>query len=524
MAWSEEPRNNESDAGALIRRGSQEQADGNLEEAESLFRDAERLLIGALERSETDADAHGDELPILLREMSRLYILQSAYDQAEKPLLRLLSITKANGEDRPEVATVLASLAAVRHSLGDYASSEHLYRQALHIRERSLAPNHVNTAGTMQSLAETCAARGNFAEAVSLCNRALTIRELTLGANDPSLRVARQRIADLQLEAHEEQRISTPSRSVPAQRSSLGHESPVESRPSGASRMPVVLVPWAEELAFVRDEIDATSPAVVEDRAPRRSTRTTATGARSSAAIAGGAAVVVLLVALGFMQFANKPDRNTFAEAEPYNPASRRAVQRVAPSAVPTPALPTHMDTLAVASTKSDVGPVSTPLVSRAKAPNVVARAIPRLQVPAPRVSVAAAPAGKLPAVPVTDSVPPRVAPPAVEKAPETRAREVVNAPTSPTLIGAAPQPQYPEALREQQVEGEVVVQFVVDETGRPDVSSMTVVRSPHVLLTNAVRAMLPQFRYEPARTAPPQSSPRPETVRYAFTFHAARK
>jgi TonB family protein len=126
--------------------------------------------------------------------------------------------------------------------------------------------------------------------------------------------------------------------------------------------------------------------------------------------------------------------------------------------------------------------------------------------------------------VPVTDSVPQPLAPPAVEKAPEARAREVVNAPTSPTLIGNAPQPQYPEALRDQQVEGEVVVQFVVDETGRPDMSSMTVVRSPHVLLTNALRAALPQFRYEPARTAPPQSSPRSETVRYAFTFRAPRK
>jgi protein TonB len=102
--------------------------------------------------------------------------------------------------------------------------------------------------------------------------------------------------------------------------------------------------------------------------------------------------------------------------------------------------------------------------------------------------------------------------------------RESVNAATSPTLIGTAPQPAYPEALRDQQVEGDVVVQFVVDENGRPDVSSMTVVRSPHVLLTNAARAVLPQFRFEPARSAPPQSAPRPETVRYTFTFRAPRR
>jgi len=214
---------------------------------------------------------------------------------------------------------------------------------------------------------------------------------------------------------------------------------------------------------------------------------------------------------------------------------------------IPPVVSPTPLDTSAIDARREVVAAVSPPVVPRAKSPEVVARELPRpkappqsapvVQAPAPKRATATAPsvprtdvaavtrAALPPSTPVIDSVPTRVTPPAVEKAPEPRARtEAANAPTSPTLIGTPPQPQYPEALRAQQVEGEVVVQFVVDENGQPDVSSMTVVRSPNVLLTNALRAVLPQFRYEPARTRPPQSAPRAETVRYAFTFRAPRR
>lgn len=588
MAWSDEPRIRESDADALIRRGTLEQADGNLEEAESLFRDALRtlehalapddpaligtlsalgqllvdqgsfeeadsLLTRALDLSETVAGAYDGELPILLLELSRLYIVQSAFGRAERPLMRLLAITEAQGEGRPEVATVLASLAAVRHALGDYTSAEQLYRKALNIRERTLTPNHITTAATMESLAETCAARGRFAEAVSLCNRALSIREMTLGANDASVRVARKRIADLQLEAPEESRVRTPPRSAPALQSSPPVDQPLkERRPIvGASGLPAVLIPWAHELTAVQREIESASPVVADDRAPSRSALATALATRSSAAIAVAAGVVVVLAALGLKsQLGNKPDPRTFVEAEPLNPAAHPETQPVAAAAVPTLASPAPLDTLAIASSRDVVGTVSPPVASRATSPGAVARELPRSQAPPPSVPVAQPPkranaiapsasrvdvvaagrAGSPPATPVTDSIPARAATPAGEKAPETRGRSesgnasTSNAPTSPTLIGTAPQPQYPEALRDQQVEGEVVVQFVVDENGRPDVSSMTVVRSPHVLLTNAARAVLPQFRFEPARTAPPQSIPRPETVRYAFTFRAPRR
>jgi TonB family protein len=92
---------------------------------------------------------------------------------------------------------------------------------------------------------------------------------------------------------------------------------------------------------------------------------------------------------------------------------------------------------------------------------------------------------------------------------------------TSPVLIGDAPQPRYPEILRAQRMEGEVIVQFVVDETGRVDVSSMKTLRSPHDAFTNAVRNVLPKFRFEPARSA--ASKPVAERVQYTIQFAAPK-
>lgn len=505
MAWSDESGRGESDVGALIRRGSLEQAEGNLEEAESLFREALRVI----EQASADAGANDDELPLVLRELSRLYIQRAEFKRAEAPLVRLLAITEAHGEDRPEVATVLASLAAVRHALGDYSSAEQLYRQALNTRERTLAPNHITTAATMESLAETCAARGRFAEAVSLCNRALASRETTLGADDASLHVARARIADLQLEAAEERRVSTPVRAMPAQASSpLVAEPLSERRPSaGESPLPSVLIPWGDELSAVREEIESAAPVAFGGSATWRD--------RSSMFVAVAAGIVVV-AALGFRQLGNKPDPVGFVEAEPLNPAAHAPPQPVAAAASATLPSPATSDSIADASTRDVAASVSSPVVPRASLPPAVTPERPRPQAPSPSVPVVKPPQRASASDP---------APLPVEKAPEPRGRtEPVNAPTSPTLIGAAPKPQYPEALREQQVEGDVVVQFVVDETGRADVSSMTIVRSPHALLTNAARAVLPQFRFEPARTAPPQSIPRPETVRYTFTFRAPRR
>ncbi len=61
------------------------------------------------------------------------------------------------------------------------------------------------------------------------------------------------------------------------------------------------------------------------------------------------------------------------------------------------------------------------------------------------------------------------------------------------------PQPRYPSLLRAAHVEGEVLVQFVVDTTGRPDVSTFKVLKSTHDLFAQSVKAVLPNMKFYPA-------------------------
>lgn len=58
---------------------------------------------------------------------------------------------------------------------------------------------------------------------------------------------------------------------------------------------------------------------------------------------------------------------------------------------------------------------------------------------------------------------------------------------------------QYPDLLRSAGVEGEVLAQFVVDTTGRVDMSTFKVLKSSHDLFTTAVRQALQRARYYPA-------------------------
>ena len=61
------------------------------------------------------------------------------------------------------------------------------------------------------------------------------------------------------------------------------------------------------------------------------------------------------------------------------------------------------------------------------------------------------------------------------------------------------PPPRYPDMLRSANVEGEVLAQFVVDTTGRVDMSQFKVLKSSHDLFTSAVRQHLSVSRYYPA-------------------------
>lgn len=61
------------------------------------------------------------------------------------------------------------------------------------------------------------------------------------------------------------------------------------------------------------------------------------------------------------------------------------------------------------------------------------------------------------------------------------------------------PPPQYPDVLRSSNLTGEVLAQFVVDTTGRADMSSFKAITSTHPLFTKAVEDVLKRYRFTPA-------------------------
>ena len=58
----------------------------------------------------------------------------------------------------------------------------------------------------------------------------------------------------------------------------------------------------------------------------------------------------------------------------------------------------------------------------------------------------------------------------------------------------------YPPELRSQGVEGTVLVQFIVDTDGKPDMSTFKVLKSPHELFTKSVHDAVAKMRFQPAQ------------------------
>jgi protein TonB len=61
------------------------------------------------------------------------------------------------------------------------------------------------------------------------------------------------------------------------------------------------------------------------------------------------------------------------------------------------------------------------------------------------------------------------------------------------------PKPKYPSILESTGQSGEVLIQFVVDTTGKIDMNTVKVLKASNDLFASAVKAVLPQWRFLPA-------------------------
>ena len=162
---------------------------GALDEAEPLLKRAMGASAKRVESAQTD-------LGVNLNNLARLYFKRGDYRQAEPLLLQLLTLKRPYGPEHPEVATVLVSLAKVRHALGKPDQAERLWRRVLIVRERQLPATDPAVLQAMDGLSDSLAALDKHAAALDLRERALRAREEAVGADHPSVTQARARVEE----------------------------------------------------------------------------------------------------------------------------------------------------------------------------------------------------------------------------------------------------------------------------------------------------------------------------------------
>jgi TonB family protein len=86
--------------------------------------------------------------------------------------------------------------------------------------------------------------------------------------------------------------------------------------------------------------------------------------------------------------------------------------------------------------------------------------------------------------------------------------------------VSRAPVPRYPDALRSVNIEGEVMVRYIVDARGRVEPGSIEVLSTTHKLFAEAVRRALLDARYRPAEVG---GQPVRQLVEQPFIFKLDR-
>jgi protein TonB len=90
-----------------------------------------------------------------------------------------------------------------------------------------------------------------------------------------------------------------------------------------------------------------------------------------------------------------------------------------------------------------------------------------------------------------------------------------------PAKLKTAPAPVFPDRLRAAGTEGRVLVQFVVDERGRPDMSSFKVLKSTDGELTASVRQSVMSSSFFAAEAGGRKVK---QLVQLPFTFMATTR
>ena len=122
--------------------------------------------------------------------------------------------------------------------------------------------------------------------------------------------------------------------------------------------------------------------------------------------------------------------------------------------------------------------------------PGVIPLSLPPLT-PSPAPDWPTAPPELIPGMPGPVAAPP---PPPVEGLVDVRVVE------EPPVLLSHPVPRYPDLLRQAGIEGRVVVEAVIDTTGRAERAGLRIVSSSHALFAPEASALVLGSRYRSAR------------------------
>jgi tetratricopeptide (TPR) repeat protein len=159
--------------------------------AEPLMRRALAILEGSVGENHPNVAACLNSLARLLQDTNRLF--------EPEPLLRraLVILESSLDENHPNVAASLNNLAIVLCATNRLAEAEPLMRRALVIVEASSGPDHPTAATYLNSLATLLRETNRFPEAERLMRRALAIDEASYGPEHPKVAIVLDNLATL---------------------------------------------------------------------------------------------------------------------------------------------------------------------------------------------------------------------------------------------------------------------------------------------------------------------------------------
>ena len=162
------------------------------------YTQAESLLKPALSLREQVLGQEHPDTANTLNTLAWLYVLQGNYQQAEQLVQpALANFESVLGKEHPEVATALNTLASLYMHEGKYVQAESLFQRELTIREKSLGRNHFLVAISIGNLALVYYHQGKYTQAEPLYQRTIALFENTLGSEHPDTLVNINNLAKL---------------------------------------------------------------------------------------------------------------------------------------------------------------------------------------------------------------------------------------------------------------------------------------------------------------------------------------